>query len=77
LERHVTLSSDGKLAWFDEALDNAGYGECRGTGVLQKRDGRWVLLQYNLTVPVPNDLMGDVAKKIRAYLDSPRGAGKK
>ncbi|MFT7535867.1 MAG: hypothetical protein ACI85K_001820 [Hyphomicrobiaceae bacterium] len=77
LERHVTLSANGKLAWFDEALDNAGYGECRGTGVLQKRDGRWVLLQYNLTVPVPNDLMGGVAKKIRAYLDSPRGAGKK
>jgi hypothetical protein len=69
LERHVTLSADGKLAWFDEALDNAGYGECRGTGVLTKRDGRWVVLQYNLTVPVPNDLMSGVAKKIRAHLD--------
>lgn len=77
LERHVTLSADGTLAWFDEVLDNAGYGECRGTGVLQKRDDGWVVLQYNLTVPVPNDLMGDLAKKIRAYLDSPRGAGKK
>lgn len=69
LERHVTLSSDGKMAWFDEALDNASYGECRGTGVLVERDGRWVLLQYNLTVPVPNDLLGGVAKQIRAHLD--------
>src|SRR5690606_3189885 len=33
MQREVTLSPDGKLAWFDEALDNAGYGECRGTGV--------------------------------------------
>jgi hypothetical protein len=75
LERHVTLSADGKLAWFDEALDNAGYGECRGTGVLAKRDTGWVVLQYNLTVPVPNDLMGGVAKKIRAYLDAKKPAG--
>jgi hypothetical protein len=77
LERHVTLSADGKLAWFDEALDNAGYGECRGTGVLAKRDTSWVVLQYNLTVPVPNDLMGGVAKKIRAHLDAKKSAAKK
>lgn len=69
LERHVTLSADGTFAWFDEALDNASYGECRGTGVLRKRDGAWVILQYNLTVPVPNELMGGVAKKIRTFLD--------
>lgn len=73
LERHVTLSGDGKMAWFDEALDNASYGECRGTGVLVKRDGHWALLQYNLTVPVPNDLMGGVAKQIRAHLDRVKG----
>ena len=76
LERHVTLSPDGKLAWFDEALDNAGYGECRGSGVLQERDGHWVLLQYNLTVPVPNELMGGVAKRIRAHLDGEMERGK-
>jgi len=69
LRRYVTLSEDGKIAWFDEVLDNASYGECRGSGVLSKRNGSWVLLQYNLTVPVPNDLMGRVAKQIRAHLD--------
>lgn len=69
VERHVTLSKSGDMAWFDEALDNAGYGECRGTGVLMKRDDRWVLLQYNLTVPIPNDLMSGMAKQIRAHLD--------
>lgn len=69
LSRNVTLSADGKLAWFDEVLDNAGYGECRGSGVLARRAGRWVLRQYNLTVPVPNDLMADVARQIRKHLD--------
>jgi len=67
---------DGKLVWFDEALDNAGYGECRGTGVLQERDGGWVLLQYNLTVPIPNDLMGGFAKQIRVHLDGAAVTGK-
>lgn len=65
-ERHVTVSPSGDLAWFDEALDNAGYGECRGSGVLVCRDGAWVLQQYNLTVPVPNDLMAGVARQIRS-----------
>lgn len=69
-ERHVTLAPGGQLAWFDEALDNAGYGECRGSGVLVRRGGAWVLQQYNLTVPVPNDLMAGVAGQIRAHLDS-------
>ena len=72
-ERHVTVAPGGALAWFDEALDNAGYGECRGTGVLVRRGDAWVLQQYNLTVPVPNDLMAGFAKRIRAHLD---GAGR-
>ena len=76
LDRHVTLSADGKVAWFDEALDNLGYGECRGTGVLERRAGSWVILQYNLTVPVPNDLMSMVAGKIRVHLDGDAEKGK-
>ncbi len=67
LERHVVVEQGGQLAWFDEVLDNAGYGECRGSGVLVRRGGRWVLRQYNLTVPVPNDLMAGVCKQIRAH----------
>ncbi|MFN3243784.1 MAG: nuclear transport factor 2 family protein [Planctomycetota bacterium] len=69
LERHITFSDDRKLCWFSEALDNAGYGECRGSGVMVLRDGSWVLRQYNLTVPVPNDLMADVARQIRRHTD--------
>ena len=70
LERHITIAPGGEIAWFDEVLDNGNYGECRGTGVLTKRGEAWVLRQYNLTVPVPNALMGDVARRIRAFLDA-------
>ncbi len=65
-ERHVYLSDDGELAWFDERLQNAKLGECRGSGALLWGDGRWRVSQYNLTVPIPNDLVVDVADKIRA-----------
>ncbi len=69
LRRHVDVAPGDQLAWFDEVLDNEAYGECRGSGVLARRDGRWVLRQYHLTVPVPNDLARDVAAQIRAFQD--------
>ena len=67
LRRHVTVAASGALAWFDEVLDNEAYGECRGSGVLELRQGRWVVRQYNLTVPVPNDLMRGIAERIRSF----------
>lgn len=62
--RHIEVRGDA--AWFDELLDNAKYGQCRGSGVLLKHpDGRWLIAQYNLSVPIPNDLLPDVAQMIR------------
>lgn len=69
LRRHVDVDAGGQFAWFDEAFDNEAYGECRGSGVMQKRDGAWVLRQYHLTVPVPNDVTRSVAARIRAFQD--------
>jgi phosphohistidine phosphatase SixA len=66
LQRRVEVADGGAFAWFDEALDNASYGECRGSGVLHRRDGRWVVRQYNLTIPVPNDLAPGLARRVRA-----------
>jgi hypothetical protein len=63
--RFVSIAKDGRTAWFDEILDNAKYGECRGSGVLVKDEGAWKIAQYHLTVPVPNELMDEVAEKIR------------
>lgn len=66
-ERHVFVAADGNTAWFDERLQNAAFGECRGTGVLVKQDGQWKVAQYNLTVPIPNDLLRPFAAQIRAH----------
>lgn len=65
-DRHVDFSADGRVAWFDELLDSASYGECRGSGVLEKIDGKWKVQQYNLSIPLPNDLAKDVVAQIRA-----------
>ena len=66
-ERHVSVSADGKTAWFDERLENAAFGECRGTGVLVKVGDNWKVAQYNLTVPIPNDLLRNLAGQIKAH----------
>lgn len=69
LARYVTVAPAGDIAWFDEVLDNASYGECRGTGVLVRRGGAWVVQLYDLTIPIPNDLAGAVTRRIRAFAD--------
>lgn len=66
-ERNIFISDDGNTAWFDERLDNEGFGECRGTGALVKVDGEWKVSQYNLTVPIPNELLRDVVAQIREF----------
>ncbi len=64
-ERHVYFGNDANTAWFDERLDNDRYGECRGTGVLVKLGGAWRIVQYNLTIPIPNEIALDVVEMIR------------
>lgn len=73
--RFVTVSRDGGVAWFDEVLDNAKFGECRGSGVLVRDDKGWKIAQYNLTVPVPNDLLPKVADMIKAMPKPDAGKG--
>lgn len=64
-ERHVELSRDGSLAWFDERLSNQKYGETRGSGVLVKDDSRWRISQYVLSFAVPNERAAEVVEVIR------------
>jgi len=64
--RAITLSSDGRTAWFDEDLATPNLGPCRGSGVLLLEDGTWKITQYNLTVTVPNEVMKDVKALIEA-----------
>ena len=64
-ERHVRVLGD--VAWFDESLENAKLGECRGSGVLlrdsssSRKKGTWLVAQYNLMMAVPNDVALEVA----------------
>jgi hypothetical protein len=64
-ERNLFLDEDGRTAWFDERLENANYGETRGTGVLLRTEDGWEIAQYNLTIPVPNDLAREFVDRIR------------
>ena len=70
-DRHVILSPRGDVAWFDEKLDSASYGECRGSGVLRRVNGAWKIALYNLTIPIPNDLAKKVVEMIRAAAKPP------
>lgn len=66
VERHVNPPAGSDHASFDELLDNASLGRCRGTGVLRKIGSEWKIEQYHLTIPVPNALADGVVKMIRA-----------
>jgi len=66
-ERNVFFSDDGKTAWFDEILISKKYGEYRGTGVLIFLETEWKIAQYNLLLPIPNNLMKKYAAEIKNY----------
>jgi hypothetical protein len=50
---------------FDEVLDNRNLGRCRSTGVVV--GGK--LAQYNLSLPVPNEMILGVVEKIRQKIE--------
>jgi hypothetical protein len=64
-ERHIAMSNDGQTAWFDELLDNAQLGQCRGSGVVILAGGEWRIAQYNLSIPIPNDMARSITADIR------------
>ena len=64
IARRCDEVSAGVVA-FDEVLDNANLGRCRSTGVVV--GGK--LAQYNLSLPVPNELILDVVAKIRQTIE--------
>ena len=63
-DRHVMLSDDGSLAWFDEQLHSEKYGKLRGTGVLRKVGADWKLLHYSMTFTIPNEATAEVVPLI-------------
>ncbi len=68
LERHVVISKDGKTAWIDELLE--GHMKiCRGSGVLVKEKGTWKIMQYVLSMTIPNDSTREVVRLKAAVED--------
>ncbi|MGB1199816.1 MAG: nuclear transport factor 2 family protein [Thalassotalea sp.] len=67
VKRNTTIIKQGELAFFDEQLTNASYGDCRGSGVVMNTPQGWKILQYNLTVVVPNEIADDVVSTIQRY----------
>ena len=66
-ERNIFFSDDGRTAWFDEILISKKYGEFRGTGALKMVKNKWKITQYNLLLPIPNDLMKKYSEEIKEY----------
>lgn len=64
--RTVQLLAKGQVAVIEEDLDTPNLGPARGSGVLEKRKGTWKIVQYNLSVPIPNALMADIKQRIAA-----------
>ena len=64
-DRNVAFSSDGRVAWFDEKLDNEAYGRVRGTGVLGRTADGWKIIHYSLSFPIPNDVARAVVEIVR------------
>ncbi|HWQ07814.1 MAG TPA: nuclear transport factor 2 family protein [Holophaga sp.] len=70
LRRNIALSPSGDVAWFDEALDTNSMGKARGSGVLRKEGGSWLITQYVLSLPIPRAVFREVRQMI-TLLESP------
>lgn len=66
ISRNIYINEN--TAWFDENLSNEKYGVFRGTGVLIKKGDSWLISQYNLLLPIPNDLLKGYSKEIIDFL---------
>lgn len=69
LERNIYFSNDGKTAWFDELLDT-WMKVCRGSGVLEKEDGKWKIKHYVLSMTVPNKVTKEILPLKAKYEDA-------
>lgn len=66
-DRSIRVDEGGGVAWFDEMLDSEHLGLCRGSGILVQTPSGWKIAHYNLSIPVPNDLAGQIVDQIAAF----------
>ncbi len=65
--RNVYASADKSLIWFDELLDTPNMGHCMASGVIRKTAKGFEIVHYQLSVAVPNEVVDQVTKTIRAH----------
>ena len=61
IQRNISLSEDGKYAWFNELLDTQ-MKICRGSGILERIGDQWKIRQYVLSMTVPNETSNEIIK---------------
>ena len=61
------FSDDYCKQLYSEILISKKYGAFRGTGVLIFLETEWKISQYNLLLPIPNNLMKKYAAEIKNY----------
>ena len=66
-ERNIYFSDDVQTCWYDELVRNDKYGQLRGTGVLKLVNQEWKIVQYNLVLPMPHDLLPKYAQEIKGF----------
>ncbi|MGE5049313.1 MAG: nuclear transport factor 2 family protein [Deltaproteobacteria bacterium] len=49
------VAARGEVAWFEEDLETQNLGPARGSGVMVRSGGRWLIEQYVLSVVIPNE----------------------
>jgi hypothetical protein len=70
IKRHITVTEVKSIVFFDELLENKSYGRCRGSGLLINTEQGWKILQYNLSIPLPNAIAHDVVESIKGFRTS-------
>ena len=69
IDRNIYHNEDGSFIWFDELLQT-WMGLCRGSGVIENKDGVLKIKHYVLSVTVPNDQISGFLKLKEQELDS-------
>lgn len=72
VRRSIGLGPGPTTAWFEEDLSTPNLGPARGSGVLVLEGRVWRIDQYNLSVPIPNEIFDEVKKLIAAHLAKPK-----
>lgn len=61
IDRHIYLSQNNKMAWFDELLSTQ-MKICRGSGIAELTKQGWKIKHYVLSMTIPNTYTSEVTR---------------